>query len=95
MFIVLLTYVKSADEVEAMRGEHRAWLAQGYAAGHYLGWGPQEPRNGGVVFAKGQSKAQVAERYAADPFVVNGIATFEVVEFAPAFLDPSIAGMAS
>jgi uncharacterized protein YciI len=93
-FIVSLTYVAPIEEVDKVLEAHVAWLREQHAAGHLLGWGRKVPREGGILLAKGESKAAVEALAAQDPFVKGGVAKVEVIEWAHGFLDDSVAGLA-
>jgi uncharacterized protein YciI len=92
-FIVSLTYTAPIEQVDALLGEHVAWLRANHAAGHLLGWGRKVPREGGILLAKGESRDEIAALAAQDPFIKGGVAEFEVIEWAAGFLDDSIAGL--
>jgi len=73
---------------------HREWLGAQYAAGRFLFAGRREPRDGGFIMAAdGDGDRAEIERVAAtDPFVIEGVATYEVLEVhptggSPAFLE--------
>jgi uncharacterized protein YciI len=93
-FIVSLTYTAPIEEVDKVLEAHVAWLREQHAVGHLLGWGRKVPRVGGILLAKGESKAAVEALAAQDPFVKGGVATIEVIEWAHGFLDDSVAGLA-
>jgi uncharacterized protein YciI len=95
MFILLLTYAKPLEEVDAVMAEHMEWVREQYAAGRFLVSGRRVPRTGGVIIARGDSRAEVEELAASDPFVKRGVATVEVIEFrasqtAPGFPSPEL-----
>ena len=52
MFVVLLTYKKSLEEIEKHLSEHRAFLDQGYGKDFFLASGPMNPRTGGVIISR-------------------------------------------
>ena len=93
MFVLLLTYTKPLDEVDAHMREHMRWLNAGYKAGRFVVSGRQIPRTGGVILARGDDREEIEALAATDPFVSGGVATCEVVQFrasqrAPGF-DPT------
>ncbi|MCJ2183745.1 YciI family protein [Novosphingobium sp. 1949] len=92
-FILSLRYTGSLEDIDAVLPDHAAWLKGNHEAGHFLGWGRKIPREGGVILARGESAEAVAALAASDPFARAGLATVEVIEWAPAFLDPSVAGL--
>ena len=88
--LILLTYVRSLDDVDAQMKAHVTWLERGFAAGVIVGAGRREPRTAGVILARGRRRE--AEALAAtDPFVTSGVATAEVVQFNASFAAPAFA----
>ena len=83
MFIAILTYKKSLEEVDRYLQAHRDYLAKHYAAGDFIMSGPQTPRVGGVIVMKAESRSLVDAIIAQDPFNINGIADYQIVEFSP------------
>lgn len=81
MFVVLLRYEKSMDEIDPLIPQHREWLDAQYARGVFLASGPQNPRVGGVILATGVSRERLNAILAEDPF--QAVARYEVVEFTP------------
>ncbi len=80
MCLVLLTYVKPLVEVDLHRAAHVAWIKGCIAESVMLLAGRRSPPTGGVLLFRGEADV-VAEEAANDPFVTNGVATFEVVPF--------------
>lgn len=83
MFIVILTYKKPLEEVDRFLQVHRDYLAEHYAAGDFIASGPQNPRIGGVIMMKADNRVAVNTIIAQDPFNINGIADYQIVEFTP------------
>lgn len=83
MFIAILTYKKPLSEVDRFLAAHREYLAKHYAAGDFIASGPQSPRVGGVIMMKAESREAVNAIIAEDPFHINGIADYQIVEFTP------------
>lgn len=83
MFIAILTYKKPLEEVDRYLQAHRDYLSEHYAAGDFIMSGPQTPRVGGVIMMKAESLAEVDAISAQDPFKINGIADYQIVEFTP------------
>lgn len=86
MFIAILTYKKPLSEVDRFLQAHRDYLAKHYAAGDFIASGPQTPRIGGVIMIKAENRAAVDSIIAQDPFNINGIADYQIVEFTPTML---------
>ncbi|WP_418822115.1 YciI family protein [Parabacteroides johnsonii] len=83
MFIAILTYKKPLGEVDKYLQAHREYLAKHYAAGDFIASGPQTPRVGGVIMIKANCHESVEAVIAEDPFHINGIADYQIVEFTP------------
>lgn len=91
MFLVLLTYVKGLDLVDALLDEHVRFLEANYAAGTFLLSGRQTPRKGGVILARAPSREALMTVLAGDPFMREGAARYDVVEFTPSKAAPELA----
>jgi uncharacterized protein YciI len=83
MFVLLSRYLRPLDEVDRWVTEHRAFLEKHYAAHHLLTSGPQHPRTGGVIVTHEMSREEVEAMLAADPFVRERVAEYQIVEFKP------------
>ena len=83
MFIAILTYKKPIEEVDRFLQAHRDYLAEHYAAGDFIVSGPQTPRIGGVIMIKADNREAVDSIIVQDPFNINGIADYQIVEFTP------------
>lgn len=94
MFIAILTYRKPLSEVDKFLAAHRDYLAEHYAAGDFIASGPQTPRIGGVIMIKADNRAAVDCIIAQDPFNINGIADYKIVEFTPTmFCEPNFSDL--
>lgn len=83
MFIAILTYKKPLSEVDRFLQAHREYLAKHYAAGDFIASGPQTPRVGGVIMIKAENRIAVDAIIAQDPFNINDVADYQIVEFIP------------
>lgn len=81
IYVVVLTYVKPLQEVDAQIPEHVKWLKRGYAEGVFLASCRRIPRNGGVILAKCDSIESLEERLSQDPFQKLKIAEAEIIPF--------------
>lgn len=94
MFIAILTYKKPLSEVDKHLQAHRDYLAEHYAAGDFIASGPQNPRIGGVIMIKAADREAVNAIISQDPFNINGIADYQIVEFTPTmFCDERLKGL--
>jgi uncharacterized protein YciI len=81
MFILLSTYLRPLDEVDAALSDHIAWVTRGYEEGHILVSGRREPPEGGAVVMRAADEEEVRALLADDPFQARGLARYEVHAF--------------
>jgi uncharacterized protein YciI len=82
-FLIHLTYSKPIEVVQSHTDAHRAYLRTKYDEGILLFSGPRVPRTGGVLFGKAEDVSVIENMIASDPFRVNDIADYEIIEIAP------------
>lgn len=90
MFIITSVYLKPNEEVDVHLKAHREFLDAQYEKGLFLASGRKVPRTGGVIFAKGVSRTEIEAVMAQDPFVINGCAQYDIVEFDPVKVAPGL-----
>lgn len=90
MFILELTYIAPAERVDAVLADHVAWLDKQYEAGVFLASGRKVPRDGGVIVAVGEDRAALEAVVATDPFAVEKVADYRIVEFVATKTAPSL-----
>jgi uncharacterized protein YciI len=83
MFLIQVTYLKGISEVDKYLVEHRAFLDKYYANGNLICSGPRNPRIGGIILSRAKDIEEVWEFVYQDPFFINKIAAYEVIEFNP------------
>lgn len=83
MFILVLKYIKSIEEVENELKAHVEYLEKYYAMKKFVCSGRRNPRIGGVIICNGQSMEEVQEIVKEDPFYIKKIADYEIIEFTP------------
>ena len=83
MFIITLTYLQPADQIDALLGAHREFLREQYANGTFLMSGRLVPRTGGVILATADSRADIEAVIELDPFNEAGAASYAITEFIP------------
>ena len=88
MFVVTLTYLRPLTEIDALMPRHVAWLKQHYRSSLFLASGRQIPRTGGVILARSGDREELEKLLLQDPFVKNGCARADVVEFKPSMTAP-------
>lgn len=90
MFVISLTYTVPEEAVDLHLDAHVAWLKQGIADGVLLAAGRKVPRTGGVLIVKAASRADAETFAASDPFITEGVATFDVTEVALGMIAPGL-----
>jgi uncharacterized protein YciI len=83
MFVAISEYLLDADEVDRLRPDHKAWLAEASDAGRLLVSGRQNPPSGGVLVFHAEDREEADAFIATDPYVVGGAARYELTEFTP------------
>lgn len=83
LFIVILHYTVPLEKIDACRPAHLEFLEKYYAENIFITSGPQVPRNGGIILAKCNDKSILQEILLKDPFAINNLATYEIIEFVP------------
>jgi Uncharacterized protein conserved in bacteria len=90
IFIASLTYTVPIERVDAVLADHLAWLKAGHEAGHFIAWGPREPRDGGLIFVKAASRAEAEALLATDPFMLHELADLAITEWIPRMAFPGL-----
>ncbi len=83
LFIVILSYKVPLEKIDAFRSDHLNFLSNCYTNDFFIVSGPQVPRNGGIIIAKCDSKDVLQKLLDQDPFSINDLATYEIIEFSP------------
>lgn len=90
IFIASLTYTVPIEQVDAVLADHLAWLKAGHEAGHFLAWGPREPRDGGLIFVKAATLAEAEALLMSDPFMLHQLADLTLIQWTPRFVGPGL-----
>ncbi|HOD54568.1 MAG TPA: YciI family protein [Candidatus Cloacimonadota bacterium] len=83
MFLLISKYIKPLSEVEKVLEAHRVFLSKYYASGHFICSGRLNPRTGGCIICKAESKEDCCEILQEDPFVLHNISEYEIIEVQP------------
>jgi uncharacterized protein YciI len=87
MYVVLLRFSGAkAKALELMEG-HKAWIKRGFDDGVFVMTGTLQPNAGGLVVAVKTSRTDLEGRVSADPFVVEGVVTAEILDVALSRVD--------
>ncbi len=81
MFIIELTYKVSPEEIDKNLEAHMDYIDKYYSTGHFLASGRQEPRTGGIIFARAKSRERIEDIVSKDPLNSKGLADFKIIEF--------------
>jgi len=87
MFAIFLKFAENRPKAPEFMDAHKAWIQQGFDDGVFLMVGSLQPNMGGAVLAHGVSRDEIETRVNADPFVVEGIVSAEILEISPARAD--------
>lgn len=83
LFIVTLTYVRPADEVNSRFEAHRDWLVANTRSGRIAVAGPLDTQAGGLIVAHSSDRAELDHMLAQDPFVLEKLVTVDVLGAVP------------
>lgn len=83
LFVMLIQYKKEFSEIEKSLAEHREYLKKGYEKGILLASGPQNPKIGGLIIGKFDSKSEALSFSKQDPFSLKGLVSYDIIEFNP------------
>ncbi|AVB76947.1 YciI family protein [Methanococcus maripaludis] len=83
MFIISVTYKKPIEVVEKYLAEHIEFLKKNYELQKLLASGRKVPRTGGVIISNVKTKEEVLDMLKDDPFYINEIYDYEIIEFTP------------
>ncbi len=87
MFVVVLKYRKSLEEVDALLPAHVEFLETQYAQKNFICSGRCNPRIGGVIIANVNAEAELKKILQQDPFYKEQAAEYETIEFTPTKMD--------
>lgn len=82
-FIVEITYIAPLESIEKVVSNHRIFLQAGYDAGKLLMSGPQEPKVGGIIIVRGETKEEVVSFFSKDPYNLSELVEYRFIEFNP------------
>ncbi|MEI7897153.1 MAG: YciI family protein [bacterium] len=81
MFAFHSVYLKPLTEVDIYLDAHRAFLKDLYSKGIIICSGPQVPRTGGFILLNAADKQAALDLMNNDPYVIHGVAEYELIEF--------------
>lgn len=83
MFIIMSVYLKPVDHVDRYLLEHREFLDIYYKKGIFIASGRKATGDGGVILARGATRAEIENILKDDPFTRENISRYDILEFSP------------
>ncbi|HEX3013040.1 MAG TPA: YciI family protein [Methanobacterium sp.] len=83
MFIITLKYSKPVEEVDKVLKSHLEYLEKYCSSQKFICCGRLNPRTGGVILCNANDKEEVEALINEDPFYINEIGEYEIIEFLP------------
>lgn len=83
MFIISVNYKVSLEIIDSLLNDHIEFLKEQYELGHFEISGRKIPRNGGVIISNVKTKEILESIIIKDPFHINNLAEYEIIEFIP------------
>ena len=80
MYVIVFKYQAPLETIDELKDAHYTNPDGVFAKGMVRFAGPLEPRTGGVIIAEGERSA-IEAALASDPFIINGAATVEILQF--------------
>lgn len=90
MYVVLVNYTAPLEEIDYVLPDHVAWLTRQYEQHHFLASGRRNPRVGGVIVARPMARGKLDAILATDPFALQHLARYEVIEFSATRTAPEL-----
>lgn len=87
MFIIHVNYIKPLSEVDKYIADHAKFLDKQYANNNLIVSGRKNPRTGGIILTSISEREELEHIVSLDPFFVNKIAEYEIIEFVPTKYD--------
>jgi uncharacterized protein YciI len=95
MFVILLSYIRPLEDVDAALPAHRAFLAEFYAKGFGIASGRQIGTTGGMIIANAPNRAVLEAELAQDPYKIQNLARYDIYEFEARTVHPALKGIVS
>ena len=89
-FIINIHYTASPERLNEVTPDHRAYLKTKYDEGIMIFSGPRVPRTAGFLFARAENISIIEDMIINDPFKINKIADYEIIEIAPVLWAPEL-----
>ena len=93
MFIISLNYVKPLEEIDSFLDEHVIFLKKQYEENNFIASGRKVPRTGGIILSKIKDKSKLESIIKGDPFYINELAEYEIIEFIPTMVSDNFTNL--
>jgi len=90
MFIIQLNYKAPLTMVDKYLNLHVEYLKEQYKIGNFIASGRRVPRTGGIIISNIEDKDALNRVIDKDPFKLNNIAEYEIIEFIPSMTCESL-----
>lgn len=87
MYVITLKFGQHREKASLLMDAHNMWIRRGFEDGVFLLTGGLKPSAGGLVLAHQTTRDALETRVQADPFVVEGVVTAEIMEVSPGRTD--------
>lgn len=81
MYLLVVSYTKSPEEVAPHLSTHAAWVKQHLDAGIFVFAGPKKSKLGGVILTKSIDKNTLTKILAGDSYVTADVAEYQIIDF--------------
>ena len=88
MYIIDLHYIVPLEQLDAHMTDHVKYLHKYYRANKFVASGRKVPRTGGIILALADSRDEIDQIIAEDPFYTHKLAVFTVTEFQTSQMHP-------
>lgn len=69
------------SEMDKVKTPHVEWVKEGINKGWFLFAGPKSDKPGGLILVKSIMKSELLAYIELDPYVINKVASYEVIDF--------------
>lgn len=91
MFYIFLRYIKPVNEVDKSAAPHVDFLKKCHEQSAFVFSGPLNPRIGGLILANNDSLESMWNLIKKDPYFINKMADYTIIEFIPRMYDDRFA----
>jgi uncharacterized protein YciI len=90
MYTLVITFIKSPEEVAPHAEGHFAWAQKYVDKGIFLFAGPKKSRLGGSILVKSIEKAELKKILAEDPYLILDLVEYQIIDFDCLFTIPEL-----